>query len=295
LQEDTYGGDIHDPFSLNLYTYCHNNPLVYYDPSGHSLKSIWEKISGFFKKDKEKKEPITLGVLGGYQVIQERERVKLAEEKKNTVPEETGKTSTLLVNGNVTNNGINETLYQNSKLYKHEADLIAQINSVDSKKFSWDIKNFKNIYEKNKSIYEEISTKNGIPSELIAALHYRESGCNFNTYLHNGDPLGKPTMHVPAEIYFDNFTDAAVDALSKKKSLRDKYSLSSDSNDMAAMMAFAESYNGLGYYKKEKISPYVFSGTNVYEKGKYIADGQYDPNAIDAQPGVYLLINALKK
>ena len=30
MQEDTYRGD-----RLNLYTYCANNPVVYYDPSGH--------------------------------------------------------------------------------------------------------------------------------------------------------------------------------------------------------------------------------------------------------------------
>ena len=35
LQEDTYTGDIKDPLSLNLYTYCQNNPLIYEDPTGH--------------------------------------------------------------------------------------------------------------------------------------------------------------------------------------------------------------------------------------------------------------------
>ena len=35
LQEDTYTGDKKDPLSLNLYTYCHNNPLIYDDPTGH--------------------------------------------------------------------------------------------------------------------------------------------------------------------------------------------------------------------------------------------------------------------
>ena len=35
LQEDTYSGDPNDPLSLNLYTYAHNDPLTYDDPSGH--------------------------------------------------------------------------------------------------------------------------------------------------------------------------------------------------------------------------------------------------------------------
>ena len=35
LQEDTYSGDRNDPLSLNLYTYCHNEPIMYWDYSGH--------------------------------------------------------------------------------------------------------------------------------------------------------------------------------------------------------------------------------------------------------------------
>ncbi|SFB37041.1 Ig-like domain-containing protein, partial [Clostridium frigidicarnis] len=35
MQEDTYRGDKNDPLSLNLYTYCENNPLIYDDQNGH--------------------------------------------------------------------------------------------------------------------------------------------------------------------------------------------------------------------------------------------------------------------
>ena len=35
MQEDTYRGEQNDPLSLNLYAYCSNNPLVYWDPTGH--------------------------------------------------------------------------------------------------------------------------------------------------------------------------------------------------------------------------------------------------------------------
>ena len=38
LSEDTYRGDITDPLSLNIYTYCHNNPIVYWDYTGN-----WEQ------------------------------------------------------------------------------------------------------------------------------------------------------------------------------------------------------------------------------------------------------------
>lgn len=35
ITEDTYEGQITNPLSLNLYTYAHNNPLIYSDPTGH--------------------------------------------------------------------------------------------------------------------------------------------------------------------------------------------------------------------------------------------------------------------
>ncbi len=37
LNEDSYEGQIDNPLSINVYTYVHNNPLVYTDPSGHSV------------------------------------------------------------------------------------------------------------------------------------------------------------------------------------------------------------------------------------------------------------------
>ena len=35
MSEDTYTGEVNDPLSLNLYTYCANNPVIYTDPTGH--------------------------------------------------------------------------------------------------------------------------------------------------------------------------------------------------------------------------------------------------------------------
>lgn len=48
LQEDTYRGDPADPLSLNYYVYANNNPLIYYDPSGHWpewLEKLYKKAS----------------------------------------------------------------------------------------------------------------------------------------------------------------------------------------------------------------------------------------------------------
>ena len=59
MTEDTYTGEEDDPLSLNLYTYCHNEPVMYDDPTGHKanrvldygdkgdmVKAIQEKLLG---------------------------------------------------------------------------------------------------------------------------------------------------------------------------------------------------------------------------------------------------------
>ena len=43
-QEDTYRGD-----GLNLYAYCQNNPVGYYDPSGHNTKDCGLSKKGIVK------------------------------------------------------------------------------------------------------------------------------------------------------------------------------------------------------------------------------------------------------
>lgn len=35
ISEDTYEGELSNPLSQNLYTYVHNNPLIYIDPTGN--------------------------------------------------------------------------------------------------------------------------------------------------------------------------------------------------------------------------------------------------------------------
>lgn len=46
LIEDSYQGQGSDPLSQNLYSYVHNNPVNYTDPSGH----FWKKIISGAKK-----------------------------------------------------------------------------------------------------------------------------------------------------------------------------------------------------------------------------------------------------
>jgi lysozyme family protein len=179
------------------------------------------------------------------------------------------------------------------KLLNKHKDIIVNAKITPQAQNSADLKKFVANYEKNKEKYKTVAEKTDMPQHLIAALHWRESSGNFKTYLHQGDPLGKPAVHVPKNIpVFYEWEDAAVHALNGKKSIKNKFGITKDTTDLAPLLAFTEAYNGLGYFNKNRISPYVYSGSDVYTSGKYVADGKYDPNAKDKQLGTFVLIKS---
>ena len=50
ISRDSVTGDINDPLSLNLYTYCHNNPIFYLDPTGHNAwTNFWNEFVDCWK------------------------------------------------------------------------------------------------------------------------------------------------------------------------------------------------------------------------------------------------------
>ena len=68
IQEDTYKGEQNDPLSLNLYTYCKNNPLIYNDPTGHwpqFLKKAAQKVKSVAKKVIKTTASVVKGVVKG--------------------------------------------------------------------------------------------------------------------------------------------------------------------------------------------------------------------------------------
>jgi lysozyme family protein len=81
---------------------------------------------------------------------------------------------------------------------------------------------------------------------------------------------------------------SAIDALSDRKI--------PETLDIGAILDQLEKFNGIGYRKFKKMtSPYLWSWTNQYEKGKYVKDGVFDPEFIDGQCGVALIIKELSK
>lgn len=151
------------------------------------------------------------------------------------------------------------------------------------------------LISRNQSTYTAISnaTPNKVPWFLIGLIHYRESNCNFNTHLHNGDPLTARTVNVPAGRPTTGnppftFMQSALDAL--------QYQGWFTWNDwsLPGVLFKLEEYNGFGYRLYHGInSPYLWSFSNWYTKGLYVADNSYNANAVSNQAGVAVILKRI--
>ncbi|MBQ9246712.1 hypothetical protein IJ182_10645 [bacterium] len=169
---------------------------------------------------------------------------------------------------------------------KYNFDFALTENMTDAQKA--ELEKLKQTFKEHEAEYKKVEELTGIPAELVCAIHYRESNNNFNTYLHNGDPLGKKTTHVPKGKYFEDWTSAAVDALKTHY----KYG-QFNKNSLDSWMDFAESYNGYGMKNKGLASSYVYTGTTKYTGGRYVADGKFDRNSYDKRLGIYVICHGL--
>lgn len=139
--------------------------------------------------------------------------------------------------------------------------------------------------------YQFIQKETGVPWQLVAAIHGLEASFNFDACLANGDPLNKVTTHVPkGRGPFLTWEASAIDELQRH------HTDAIHEWSIPLCLQFAEKWNGTGYLKKhpDVNTPYLWSFTNLYKKGKYVADGKYDPQAVSKQVGVAALFLDLK-
>jgi len=146
-----------------------------------------------------------------------------------------------------------------------------------------------------KDRYEKVADILKCPWYFIALIHYRESAAHFDGVLHNGEKIigtGAKTKLVPKNRGpFSTWEEAAIDALELRNIQKvDKW-------DLENLLEELEQWNGLGYknYHPEIPTPYLWSGTTYYMKGKYAADGKFDPNLVDKQLGVAPILKFLDK
>jgi len=157
------------------------------------------------------------------------------------------------------------------------------------------------IYLENKKKYEGIENMRvgGVTSAIVFVLHGRESTWNFKKHLHEGSPLTGKTKWYPKGRPKDppkygryyTFEESAEDALYKLKDMeRVNWGRCNDA------LYNIEKYNGLGYlkYHKNVLSPYLWSGTQHYKKGKYIADGKFSSTTVDKQLGTCAILKRMQ-
>lgn len=133
-----------------------------------------------------------------------------------------------------------------------------------------------------KKRYQAVEKITGVPWQFIAVTHEREASQRWDRQLGQGDPLNKKSTHIPrGRGPFKTWEDGAVDALVNCA----PYAAKNKDWSVGGTLAMLEKYNGLGYANKGRPSPYIWAGTDQYSRGKYVADGVYDPNHVDTQLG----------
>jgi lysozyme family protein len=154
-----------------------------------------------------------------------------------------------------------------------------------------DADRFAKIIIKNEARYRVIQKETGVPWFFVGALHMRESSCNFNGVLHNGEHIigtDRKTRLVPrGRGPFSTWEEAAVDALKLKGMDRTR------SWPIERIGFAAELFNGLGYANRGVNSPYLWAGSNHQQPGKYVADHVWDAKATDKQMGVMTVIKRI--
>jgi len=146
----------------------------------------------------------------------------------------------------------------------------------------------------NRGTYENLLVAIGmqhVPWFAVGGVHIMENNLSFSKHLHNGDPLTARTVQVPK-----GHPKRGNPPFTWEESAHDALALKSWQNEtdpsLAALLYKLEAYNGFGYRRADiKInSPYLWSFSHHYTKGKFVADGKYDPNAVSAQVGVAVLL-----
>lgn len=146
----------------------------------------------------------------------------------------------------------------------------------------------------NRPRYEAIAAKFGsMPWWFVGIVHGLEASFDFRKHLHNGDTLTARTVNVPTGHPIAGnppFTweESALDALTLKRLDR------INAWSLERCLYLLESFNGFGYRQHRGIhSPYLWSFSTHYTRGKYTRDRHYDPNAVSRQCGAAVMVRDL--
>jgi lysozyme family protein len=145
----------------------------------------------------------------------------------------------------------------------------------------------------NANRYKPLAADTKIPWYFIAIVHMMESNTNFATHLHNGDPLTQRTVNVPRGRPTTGSPPFTWEASAFDALQFEGYTGLDDWNT-ATMLYRWERFNGMGYRAHGIFSPYLWSYSNLYEKGRFVKDGVFDPQSVSKQCGAGVLLKAMQ-
>ena len=141
--------------------------------------------------------------------------------------------------------------------------------------------------------YEKLSGDVQIPWYFVGIIHGLEASFSFMGHLHNGDVLTGRTRNVPRErpkvwLPPTDWEASAKDAL-------DYDGFLGQSDWSLEMMLYRwEAYNGWGYRSTGRPpTPYLWSFSGHYSRGKFASDGRYDPQLRSQQCGAAVMLKEL--
>ncbi len=144
-----------------------------------------------------------------------------------------------------------------------------------------------------RSAYEKLEEVVCVPWYFIGCIHALETSFNFRAHLHNGDPLDHKTVHVPKGrpdpwLPPSDWQSSAEDALAYED-----FTKHEDWN-LAKLLFRLEAYNGFRSREEHGInSPYLWSFSNHYSKGKFIADNVWSSTAVSQQCGAAVILKEM--
>ena len=172
--------------------------------------------------------------------------------------------------------------------YTRLFDSIA-VRAEHEKMLAW----YADVVAKSKPKYEKVASELGVPWHFIGVIHGLEASFNFRAHLHNGDfPLTQRTRQVPAgrPIVWMPPSDWASSA---KDAIRLLGFAHQSDWSLARTLHRLEAYNGFGYRRQGVPTPYLWSYSTHYDRGKFVADGSWSATARSRQCGAAVLIKAL--
>ncbi len=145
----------------------------------------------------------------------------------------------------------------------------------------------------SRSRYQRVERDTGVPWYFIAVTHGLEASFNFRAHLHNGDfplttrtrqvPAGRPSIWLPPS----DWESSARDALRLLGFTGQK------DWSLERTLYRLEAYNGLGYRRLGVPTPYLWSFSNHYARGKFVADGKFSATARSQQCGAAVILKLL--